>query len=255
MFFFISKIIAFLFTPIIWVFALLLLALFSADPKRKKRRLIWAAGLFYFFSNSFILNEVARLWEVPATHYSELKQYEAGIVLGGMLSYDQAYDRIQFHRGADRLFQAIELYKRGAIKKIFFVGGSGSVEFADSKEGTYVKRYLAEIGIPAADIWIESESRNTRENALFAKEFLNKNTVGGGKFLLITSAHHMHRALACFRVAGIDVEPYSVDRTAGPTRRFTLDHLFIPDVTAFGWWDAYIHEWIGMLVYKIQGYA
>ena len=255
MFFIISKILSFLITPITWVFVLLLFALISKNPKRKKKSLIWAISLFYFFSNPFILEEVGRVWELPATHYKDLKTYDAGIVLGGMLNYDTDLERIQFQRGADRLFQAVELYKRGFIKKIFFVGGSGSIEFADNKEGMFVRKYLLMLGIPEQDIWIENESRNTRENAVNAKEFLKKGQFVNGKFLLITSGHHMRRAFACFNKVGIDVVPYSVDRSASPERRFTPSHLLLPDVSVFNWWDAFIHEWIGIAVYKIQGYA
>ena len=133
MFFFVSKILTSLFTPIVWVFVFFLFSFFTRNPKRKKRAFVFGLVLFYLFSNSFILEEVNRVWEIPATRYSDLKTYDAGIVLGGILSYDRSYDRIQFYRSADRLFQAVELYKKGFIKKIFFVGGSGSIEFADIK--------------------------------------------------------------------------------------------------------------------------
>ena len=255
MFFFISKILSFLITPVFWIFLLLIAALFLKSPNGKRRSLIGAIALFYFFSNAFILEEVGRLWEVPATHYKDLKTYDAGIVLGGMLAYDYQYDRIQFHRGADRLFQAVELYKTGSIKKIFFVGGSGSIEFAHMKEGAFVRRYLLTLGIPKEDIWIENESRNTWENAVNAREFLEENNFASGKFLLITSGHHMRRALACFKVAGLEVAHYSVDRSASAVRRLSLDHLLIPNADALGWWNALIHEWIGMIIYKIKGYA
>src|SRR5437868_5436330 len=108
MFFFISKILAFLITPLVWIFCCLLYSLFSRQAARKKRALIASVALFYFFSNAFILEEVMRVWEVPATRYQDLQKYDAGIVLGGMLTYDVAYDRIQFQRGADRLLQAVE---------------------------------------------------------------------------------------------------------------------------------------------------
>ena len=80
--------------------------------------LIDPRALSALFSNSFLLEEVDRVWEIPAKHYEELKVYDAGIVLGGILSYDQQFDRIQFYRSSDRLFQAVELYKKGFIKKI-----------------------------------------------------------------------------------------------------------------------------------------
>ena len=188
-------------------------------------------------------------------HYKDLKTYEAGIVLGGMLEYDVQFNRIQFRQGADRLFQAVELYKTGSIRKIFFVGGSGSIEFAHLKEGMFVRRYLRTIGIPEKDIWIENESRNTRENAVNAHELLSQKKYTGGKFLLITSGRHMRRAMGCFKTVGIDVTPYSVDRDASPVRRFTFDHLLIPDAATLLKWEALFHEWIGMITYKVKGYA
>jgi len=255
MFFFISKILSFLAAPIFWIVALLLFSLLSKNPKRKKRTLISAITLLYFFSNSFLLEEVNRIWEIPATHYKDLKTYDAGIVLGGMLNYDIQFDRIQFQKGADRLFQSVELYKTGAIKKIFFVGGSGSIEFAHIKEGMFVRRYLLTIGIPDKDIWIENESRNTRENAVNAQEFLELHEYQGGRFLLITSASHMRRALGCFNKVGIKVSPYSVDRNASSARRYAFDYLFVPNAETLFMWDSLIHEWVGMLVYKIKGYV
>ncbi len=255
MFFFISKILSFLFTPFTWIFILLGVALFAKNPKKKKKFLLTSLLTFYFFSNGFILEEFSRVWEIPGTPYKELKTFDAGIVLGGMLNYDISLDRIQFQRGADRLFQAVELYKTGVIKKILFSGGSGSIEFSYIKEGMFVRRYLLTLGIPDKDIWIEGESRNTRENAVFTKEFLEKKNFTSGKFLLITSGYHMRRSLACFRKIGIETTPYSVDRNASPERHFAFDYLFIPNVQTLSWWEAIIHEWIGMIVYKIKGYA
>lgn len=255
MFFYLSKIFSFLITPIVWIFALLVFGLISKNKKRNKYALIRAVVLFYFFTNSFILEELFRLWEVRAVKYEDLKVYDAGIVLGGILNYDEELDRIQFHRGADRIFQAVELYKTGVIKKIFFVGGSGSIEFAHIKEGMFIRRYLLTLGIPEEDIWIENESRNTRENALNAKAFLEKNNYMTGNYLLITSAYHMRRTLACFKKVGISATPYSVDRYAGSHRRYALDHLLIPDVQALMGWNVLLHEWVGLIVYKISGYA
>ena len=255
MFFIASKIFSFLITPIVWVTFFLFLSLFSKSHTRKKRFLLIGVVLFYFFSNSFLLEEVMRAWEIPAIPYQDLKTYDAGIVLGGILQFDARLDRIQFQRGADRLFQAIDLYKKGFIKHILFSGGSGSIEFSGIKEGTYVKKYLHTLGIPDEDVWIENESNNTRENAEFTKHLLDNKSIANEKFLLITSAFHMRRSVACFKKVGIFAEPYSVDRLAGKSRRFTLDHLCIPNSSTFFFWDVLIHEWVGLLMYKINGYT
>lgn len=230
-------------------------SLASKNKKRKKISFITALILLFVFSNSFLFDEVMRLWEVPAVRYEDLNvKYDAGIVLGGMLGYDKILDRIQFYKGADRLLQAIELYKRGYIKKILFVGGSGSIIYKDVKEGVLVERYLLTLGIPPEDILIENESRNTRENALFSKEVLKQSLPQVNKFLLITSAFHMRRSMGCFKKVGIPVEPYSTDRFSGK-RKFVIDHCLIPNAGVLASWDALTHELVGFIAYKIAGYV
>ncbi len=254
MFFILSKLLAFLITPIIWIIGLLLYSLFSKNQKRKRKTLIIAVVLLFFFSNSFLFDEVMRCWEIPATKDSDLSQtYDAGIVLGGIIAFDQAKDRLQFNRRNDRLIQAILLYKKGIIRKIFFTGGSGSIEHPEIKEGPLVKKYLLDIGIPERDIIIESESNNTHENAVFSKPLIEKN-FANGKFLLITSSFHMRRSTGCFRKSGIDVTPYSTDRYSGP-RKFVFDHLFIPRSETLFNWDSLVHEMVGFLTYRMFGYS
>lgn len=166
--------------------------------------------------------------------------------------YDQDLDRAQFYRSVDRLIQAVELYKRGKIGKIIFTGGSGRLLHPEMKEGNYIKRYLLYMGIPTKDFLIESESKNTHENALFTKALLDKENITGD-FLLITSAYHMRRSLGCFNKTSINVEPYSTDRYSGP-RKFEFDHLFIPEASVMYDWSKLIHEIAGYITYKIVGY-
>ena len=254
MFFFLSKILAFLINPLVWIVGLLIYSWRTKIESRKRKSFAWAVGLLLFFTNSFILDEFMRAWEIPAMHYKEIKQpYDAAIVLGGVINYDYDYERLQFYRSSDRLMQAVELYKKGLVKKIVFVGGSGRVSEPDKKEGPLVKRYLLQLGLPAEDLIFENESRNTRENALNVKPILDKE-IHNGKYLLVTSGFHMRRAMACFRKVGLDPVPYSTDRFSGP-RRFDPDHLLIPGSEALFTWNMLIHEWVGYLVYKISGYA
>jgi uncharacterized SAM-binding protein YcdF (DUF218 family) len=253
MFFILSKILQFVIMPQFWIIILLIIAIISKNEKARRKSLIAALCFTLFFSNKFIFEECARIWEIPARTYSSLKKYDAGIVLGGMMTYDQHFDRLQFYRGSDRLLQAIELYKRGYIKKIIFTGGSGSISHQDQKEAYFVKRYLLTLGIPETDFFIESESKNTHENAIFTKSLLDKVNFKGN-FLLITSAFHMRRSLGCFDKAGIITEPYSTDRYAGP-RKFEFDHLFIPDASAMYDFSNLIHEIVGYITYKIVGYV
>ncbi|MCW3102965.1 MAG: hypothetical protein JWO09_1405 [Bacteroidetes bacterium] len=253
MFFILSKLLAFLITPLVWIIALLIWSFLAKDEKRKKKLLRIVLILALVFSNSFIFDEVTRVWEIPATPYKDVKKYEYGVVLGGMSVYDPAMERAQFYRGIDRLVQAVELYRRGIIKKIIFTGGSGRILHPEMKEGSYISRYLLYMGVPKEDLLIESESQNTRENATFTKKMLDDQKISGD-MLLITSAFHMRRSLGCFRKAGMSVDPYSTDRYSGP-RKFEFDYLFIPNVSAMNDWDIIIHEMVGYLTYKVFGYC
>ncbi len=255
MFFLLSKLLLFIVSPLVWIIGLLLYYAFSKNELRKRKAFRAALIILIFFSNSFILDEFMRMWEIPATPNSEIKgkEYAAGIVLGGFSSYDPTLERIQFNQGTDRLMQAIDLYHKGIIKKIIVTGGSGSILHAEEKEAIPVKEFLRGTGISTGDIIIESESRNTRENAVNTKKLLEKDSIQGN-FLLITSAFHMRRAKGCFKRAGIEADRYSTDRYSGP-RKFEFDHLLIPSVEALQAWSALIHEVVGAMVYKIVGYS
>lgn len=253
MFFFLSKVLSFLITPLIWVIGLLIYSILQRDQLKKKRALLLSVILLFLFSNSFLFNEAMKCWEVNAIHQDSLpERYDAGIVLGGISFYDSEMDRVQFNRSVDRLMQAVRLYKAGKISKIFFTGGSGSLTFPDTKEAPLIRKLLLELGIPDHDILFESESRNTRENAAFSKPILREK-IPGRKHLLITSAFHMRRAVGCFEKQGIKVRPYATDRFSGPTR-FQLDYLLIPSSEALQSWSLLIHEITGYIVYRAAGY-
>lgn len=120
------------------------------------------------------------------------------------------------------------------------------------KESDIIVKVLLQSGIPMNDIIIENQSRNTYENAIFSTEILHQN-FPDSKVLLITSAFHMRRSLACFRKAGMILDPYPVDKKARH-ETITPDRIFLPDPGCLIYWDILIHEWIGMVTYKIQGY-
>ena len=254
MFFLLSKLLHFIVSPYTWILGLLIWAFFAKDPLRRKKLLKWCIALFLFFSNSFILDEFMRAWEVPViTKDEKLERYDVGIVLGGISTYDGHIDRVQINRSGDRLIQAIRLYKQGKLGKILFAGGSGSILHADIKEGVLIKELMLHLGVPDSVILIENDSKNTHENALETQKLLGSGK-HGNKFLLITSASHMNRAMACFLKEKLNVTPYVTDRNSGE-RKFEFDHLIIPNVDTLGSWDKLIHEWVGMVMYKLVGYC
>lgn len=251
MFFFLSKILAFLFMPLFWFFALMIYSFFS---KHKTKIQIIAIVLLYICSNSFIIDEIGRWWEkypVPKLN----KQYKVAIVLGGIGKIDASGKRIEFTNSADRLLKALELYKTKKIQKIVVTGGSGSILHPQDKEAMYIHQYLKNIQVPDSDIIIENESKNTYENALFTKKILDSLHIPLSNIILVTSAYHLRRSLAVFYKQGFqDIIPYPAERMSGP-RKFEIDHCLLPNPDALSLLYKYIHEWIGFIVYKIKGYA
>jgi len=253
MFFVLSKLLSVIISPIVWIVGLLVFSLFSGAREQRRKASIIATVLIVFFSNSFIFDEFMRVWEVPVIRDEDInKTYDYGIVLSGMLAYDSENGRINFTRGVDRLLHAVELYKRGKIKRLLITGGSGSLLNQDEREATHLSKYLLTVGFPEKDILIEPESRNTRENAVFTSQIL-LHAGENAEYLLITSAYHMRRAMGCFNKAGIHADGYPTDFFTGP-RNYSFAHLFVPSADTLNDWALLIREIVGYVVYEMVGY-
>lgn len=254
MFFIISKILSFILTPIIWVISLLVFAFFTKKPERRKKLILYSIITIFIFGNTFIIDEVMRAWEMPATKYHELEEnYDIGIVLGGgMITYDAQLKRNIYNNNPDRIMQAFDLYKKKKIKRIMVVGGSGTLIHRNVKESILLKEFLLDIGIPENDIIIETESDNTYQNAKNAKPILDS-IYKEGKYLLITSGYHMRRSQACFEKQEIKTTAYSTNQKHG-IRRFNLKHILIPNISNFSTWYLFLHEIIGYTTYWVVDY-
>jgi uncharacterized SAM-binding protein YcdF (DUF218 family) len=252
MFFLLSKVLSFILSPIIWIFVLLFLSLFSKKPNKKKWFLVSAIILFYFFSNHFIQNEIFRKWEIRPVKAETVKKCDYAIVLGGFSSFDTTVSRMQLTTSGDRIWQAVQLYNLKKVKKIFITGGSGQLLHQDKTEADKVKPALINLGIPESDIIIEAISRNTHENAKNTSEWLKKHDPNA-TCILVTSAFHMRRAIGCFNKFNINVIPYSSDEKTD-SRKFDPDVLLKPNPPSLVLWDALIKEVVGYWIYNIVGY-
>lgn len=254
MFFALSKVLDFILSPVFWLVALLLMGIVVKNQKWKRKLFLSSFVFLVFFSNPFISNKVMELWEIPLYNSSSITQpYDIAILLGGSMRYnDSVIGRPVYSHSVDRLIQCASLYKSGKAKKILISGGSGFLMRPDEKESVVIANVLKDSGIPAEDIIIENESRNTYENALFSTAIINKE-FPGSTVLLITSAFHMRRSEACFEKAGLQVVPFPVDRKSNITVK-TLDRILLPEAGSLATWDILVHEWVGWILYKWQGY-
>jgi uncharacterized SAM-binding protein YcdF (DUF218 family) len=111
-----------------------------------------------------------------------------------------------------------------------------------------VKEFEA-LGVAHDRITAEEQSRNTVENAVFSR--LLADPKPGQRWVLVTSASHMPRAIAAFRAAGFPVEAYPVDwHTRG---KDDAVELFASFAGGLAMTDYAVHEWVGLAVYWLTG--
>lgn len=109
------------------------------------------------------------------------------------------------------------------------------VVVSGSGRETYVRRLLGP-GIEPERVMVENRARNTHENAVFSVAMLGSQPTE--RWLLVTSAAHMPRAVGAFRKRALKVEPWPVyDRLPGDASAFAVAR----------------HEWLGLLAYRLLG--
>ena len=242
--FILSKVLLFLLFPITWVFAILIIAIFSKNQRRKQRMLILAVVVFYIFSIPLLMDNFARLWDYPPAKLNKTAKYSCVIVLGGFTS--EKYDSTGMFNGAsDRFIQGLKLHATGQASHILITSGNGALDPDGFAEADWVYTQLKEFNLPDSTILIENKSRNTIENAVFTKKLLLAKHLAP-PYLLVTSAFHMRRSMLIFKKAGLQVIPYPCHYTAG-FGKFTIYSLW-PSTETFNTWGYYNKELVGYVV-------
>ena len=172
------------------------------------------------------------------------------VVLGGAADgrADPPRELAGLNEAAERITEAVALVRQQPQARVVFSGGSGALLLKDTPESIVMGRLLEALGVPRERVILESESRDTYENAVFAKRLANP--APGQRWLLITSAWHMPRAIGCFRQAGFPVEPWPVDyRTTGRLELWPKGA--IPD--GMRQMDFIMREYVGLVMYYLRG--
>jgi len=173
------------------------------------------------------------------------------VVLGGVINpgLSRVRREIALDEAAERITGTVELALRYPKMRIVFSGGSGELLGRRLAEATVAVIAFEKLGLPRERIELESRSRNTLENAVFSKQLIQPKP--GERWLVVTSALHMPRAMAVFRAAGFPVEAYPVDWHTYGSR-----DLFRPFVTladGLRRTDLAAREWMGLAVYRLTG--
>jgi uncharacterized SAM-binding protein YcdF (DUF218 family) len=246
------KVLLFFLRPIAWIVLVFLFAYFTKNLKRKTILFRTGLILLLFFSNPFIIRQIIAAYEVAPVQLAPNAKYNAGIVLGGFVSYNKKDDRGYFNPASDRFIQTALLYKKGNISKIIVAAGNGYIVKHDFKEAHFIKQHLIDLGIPAEDILTDTASRNTLENAINSKKIADSVHLPG-PFLLISSAMHLPRAKLAFINQGMNVVSYPCDFDSKNVGNNFIEDYLLPSGLALNKWDNFIKEIAGTTIYKIKG--
>lgn len=256
MFFFLSQVLDFIVTPsnLIAVLGVLGVAAIAARKNRLAKGFFAGGGILLLVAG--VLPSGAAALAVLEDRFPkpDIAMPVAGfILLGGAVDTDIAADRdtLNTNDSSERITAMRELAERYPDARIVLSGGGSHTEPGGRRlsESEVARRLLVAMGVSEMRIEMEERSRNTCENA--AESLRQVAPKPGETWLLITSASHMPRAVACFRAVGFAVTPYPVDyRTRGDA-----DLTRPADSVAVGLSlaDLAAHEWIGLLTYRLTG--
>jgi uncharacterized SAM-binding protein YcdF (DUF218 family) len=255
MFFALSKVFWLLAAPSHWLSLFVLASLLCLLLRRVRAAGIFAglAALVLILAGTPLLNgPMIRALEDRYPHPAWPAHVDGVLVLGSGENADILHRRgaPSANEGAYRLIAAMAVAHRYPQAKVVFTGGSAvliGVQNAESETAQYV---LTEMGLDPSRLLLEPRSRNTYENILFSKQLAKP--APGQIWLLDTSAIHMPRAIAVARRLGWDMVPWPSDYITAPGGTGT--DLF--DIGGnLGLTDYAVHEWIGMLAYRLGGKA
>lgn len=208
---------------------------------------LWVAAM-PATSNWLIGTLEERYPTAPADTYQEA---DVVVLLGGLAWTAPAPGNpIDFTDAVDRALFAADIYQAGVAPVILISGGNLPWADAALSEAELIADLLIDLGVPEEGIVLESESLNTRENAVNSAAILKAR--GWETALLVTSAWHMPRAVDAFAVVGVEVVPAPADARRRPLLGNVLDWL--PDSLALATTTIAIKEWVGRIVYALRGW-
>jgi len=160
----------------------------------------------------------------------------------------------EINDAGDRMLLGARLYKMGYGKRVVTTGGDVGTSFvkypSEAEENALV---LQAIGVDSMSILREHKARNTHEHPKYIATILDSLGVGR-TIVLVTTASHMYRSVAVFKKYG------GFTIYTAPTDYFTSRRMisrstdFFPNVSAFERSTEIVHEYYGILAYKLFGW-
>jgi uncharacterized SAM-binding protein YcdF (DUF218 family) len=148
----------------------------------------------------------------------------------------------------ERTLYAAWLYQNWRAVPILSSGGTNHSDLPPYSR--IMLEVLRKEGIPEADLWLEDQSHSTHQAAVNTARILRQK--GLRRIALVTSAYHMFRAESSFRKMGLEVVPAACGFRS--TEEFQPGNLLL-GWEPVSWHEDLLHEIVGMLWYRLRGWA
>jgi uncharacterized SAM-binding protein YcdF (DUF218 family) len=223
--------------------------------------LIMALLLLLLSSNRWVALGLARSLEWRYLPPADIPDAQVVVLLGGGTRPKEFPRQLtEVGDAGDRVLYAAWLYKQGKADAILSSGGLMDWSAAQSTPAQDMADLLELMGVPRQDIWLQPESHNTYEDALYSAQLLKEK--GIRRALLVTSAFHMPRAVRLFEAQGIEVVPLPADFSvtepdAVPFWERDLRSQvlgLLPSADYLVLTTRMLKEYIGILVYDLKGW-
>jgi uncharacterized SAM-binding protein YcdF (DUF218 family) len=221
------------------------LLLYNKKPRLARALLSVTISFLWLLSTPVVAYTLLQSLEKFPPLDIKTKAVDAIIVLGGGTYFkapEYAGDTVG-EATLLRLRYAAKLY-RETSKPLLVTGGK---PLGNSLSEAQQMRQVLEQEFHTPVKWIEDDSKNTFENALYSFRMLQKYNIK--RVYLVTHAWHMPRAVRAFESAGFEVTP----APTAYTTRYNIDLLaFIPNAGALKDSQIFFHEVIGILWYRLK---
>ena len=107
-----------------------------------------------------------------------------------------------------RTLLAARMYRAGRAPLLLFAGGRPRTGDLSCRVGAVMAQLAIEVGVPAAAVRVEDESRTTHMNAELSAPVLHQ--LGARRILIVTDRLHMVRAAASYAHHGFAIERASI---------------------------------------------
>jgi uncharacterized SAM-binding protein YcdF (DUF218 family) len=225
----------------------------------KKRWGLWclfgAIFILWFFSTPMVSYGLVRSLESKFSPPATFPNASAVVVLGGAGAPAVPPRRYpETNAAGDRLFHAIRLAKAHYAPYVICTGGK--IKFIADFPGSEAETMAAILrefgGFDSASIIIEDKAQNTHDHAPRVSEIFEKRGFKK-EIILVTSAMHMYRSVKIFQKAGFIVHPAPTDYWVTAGEPFKLFN-FLPSADALFSSTTALHEYYGLLAYRVLGW-